>query len=99
MVEIWYDLEYGEIEAKGHAGHGEKGKDIVCAAVSVLMDMLGREAVRKSGGECEMGEGRVKVRGYGFCYVCVLEAAVRALEALEEKYPENVKIKRVESEE
>lgn len=29
-----------EIEIKGHAGYGEKGKDIVCAAVSILAQSL-----------------------------------------------------------
>jgi uncharacterized protein YsxB (DUF464 family) len=29
-----------EIESKGHAGYGEKGKDIVCSAVSILLYTL-----------------------------------------------------------
>ncbi len=29
--------DYAGIESKGHAGYGEEGSDIVCAAVSALM--------------------------------------------------------------
>lgn len=40
MTTIGYDLENFIITAEGHAGYGDRGNDIVCAAVSTLMHSL-----------------------------------------------------------
>lgn len=37
MIAITIDRENLRISAKGHAGYAEKGKDIVCAGVSALV--------------------------------------------------------------
>ncbi len=92
MINVYVDKEIMMISAEGHAGHGEKGKDIVCAAVSVLMDMAGREAVRKSEGKAEDEDGVVTVYGNGFRFLCVLDAVTREMKVLEGKYPECVKV-------
>ena len=44
MRTVWNDdkISY-EVKAKGHAGAGKYGQDIVCAAVSVLMQTLANE--------------------------------------------------------
>lgn len=36
MIVIRMDRRHGLLEIDGHAGYAEKGKDIVCAAVSAL---------------------------------------------------------------
>lgn len=41
MINITFKPNTMELEIKGHAGHGKKGKDIVCAAVSTLFYTLG----------------------------------------------------------
>ena len=41
MIEITFKPKTMELEIKGHAGHGKKGKDIVCSAVSCLFYTLG----------------------------------------------------------
>lgn len=41
MIEITFRPKTMELEIKGHAGHGKKGKDIVCSAVSCLFYTLG----------------------------------------------------------
>ena len=38
-ITIKYD-EWFDIQIEGHAGYAEKGKDIVCAAVSALYQTL-----------------------------------------------------------
>ena len=47
MIEITFKPKTMEIEINGHAGHGKKGKDIVCSAISTLFYTLG-EALYES---------------------------------------------------
>lgn len=41
MVKILFYPDKYKLEIKGHADHGKKGEDIVCAAVSTLFYTLG----------------------------------------------------------
>ena len=41
MINIEFKPKTWELNVKGHAQHGEEGKDIVCAAVSALFYTLG----------------------------------------------------------
>lgn len=41
MINITFKPKTLELEVQGHANHGKKGKDIVCAAVSTLFYTLG----------------------------------------------------------
>ncbi len=36
LIEVTHNVRTNEITVSGHAGYAEPGKDIVCAAVSVL---------------------------------------------------------------
>lgn len=47
MINITFKPKTMELEVKGHAGHGKKGKDIVCSAISTLFYTLG-EALYQS---------------------------------------------------
>lgn len=40
MIEITFKPKTLELEVKGHAGQNEKGKDIVCSAISALFYTL-----------------------------------------------------------
>ena len=40
MIEIRFNPEKMELKINGHAGQAEKGKDIVCSAVSILFYTL-----------------------------------------------------------
>ena len=85
---------YNEVEdamilrAEGHAGFAEKGKDIVCAAVSVLMQTLACSV-----GTCMCNDGKV------FSVVCKksndniakFELVTDGLALLQREYPENVR--------
>ena len=41
MINITFKPKTMELEITGHAGHGKKGKDIVCSAISCLFYTLG----------------------------------------------------------
>lgn len=41
MIKITFNPEEYSLQIKGHANHGKKGEDIVCAAVSTLFYTLG----------------------------------------------------------
>ena len=47
MIQITFKPKTMELEINGHAGHGKKGKDIVCSAISTLFYTLG-EALYES---------------------------------------------------
>ena len=78
----------------GHAGYGEHGKDIVCAAASALLNALAA-VLRETGrmAEAVMEPGRAEVTGRGEC--CREFAMARCgLEMLARQYPESVELGR-----
>ena len=80
------------LTVRGHAGYGEYGKDIVCAAASALVYALA-EVLRETGrlAEAVMEPGRAEVTGRGEC--CREFDMVRCgLEMLAGQYPESVEI-------
>ena len=92
MIEISVNEEMGTLRATGHAKCGRKGEDIVCAAVSTLVHMLGHEALKKADGQAEDREGTVDIRGYGFRYLAVLKAVTEELREIAEQYPGEVSV-------
>ena len=104
MRTVWNDdkISY-EVKAKGHAGAGKYGQDIVCAAVSVLMQTLANEVeeTARAGtvalGAVAHGDGWMKVEVTPTRESCnMVEAWVElvqdGLDALAESYPENVEL-------
>ena len=104
MRTVWNDGKTGyEVKAKGHAGAGKYGKDIVCAAVSCLMQTLANEVeeAARAGlvalGAVAHGEGWMRVEVTPTRESCnTVEAWVElvqdGLDALAESYPENVEL-------
>ena len=104
MRTVWNDdkISY-EVKAKGHAGAGKYGQDIVCAAVSVLMQTLANEVeeAARAGtvalGAVAHGDGWMRVEVTPTRESCnMVEAWVElvqdGLDALAESYPENVEL-------
>ncbi len=104
MRTVWNDdkISY-EVKAKGHAGAGKYGQDIVCAAVSVLMQTLANEVeeAARAGtvalGAVAHGDGWMKVEVTPTRESCnMVEAWVElvqdGMDALAESYPENVEL-------
>ena len=104
MRTVWNDGKTGyEVKAKGHAGAGKYGQDIVCAAVSCLMQTLANEVeeAARAGlvalGAVAHGEGWMRVEVTPTHETCdMVEAWVElvqdGLDALAESYPENVEL-------
>lgn len=104
MRTVWNDEKISyEVKAKGHAGAGKYGQDIVCAAVSCLMQTLANEVeeAARAGlvalGAVAHGEGWMRVEVTPTCESCnTVEAWVElvqdGLDALAESYPENVEL-------
>ncbi len=83
--------------AGGHAGYGEKGQDIVCAAVSALVYTL--VGALEDGGRLEssvLKAGLAVVRGTG---ECGREFAMtgQGLRLLARQYPEYISVKELPS--
>lgn len=82
---IRVDCSPGRLTLRGHAGCGPKGGDIVCAAVSILVETLARSLPE---GDVQLGQG------YGAFRFAPgnpeVEFALRGLGLLAESYPENV---------
>lgn len=92
-----------EVKAEGHAGAGEYGQDIVCAAVSVLLQTLANEVTEaaRAGllavGVVAHGDGWMKVEMTPTAQTQdMVEAWVElvqdGIDALAESYPENVEL-------
>lgn len=67
MIRIQIDREHLSIQVTGHAGYAEKGKDIVCAGVSALVQtwakcvMMFREKGFLEQAEVEVMDGKANV--------------------------------------
>lgn len=103
MIQVTYN-EVGDamiLRAEGHAGYSEKGKDIVCAAVSVLMQTLACSVdADNTGNTFELSDGKNGNRLTVQAPMSVLnrdkfDLVVEGLSRLAENYPENVQFKKL----
>lgn len=103
MIQVTYN-EVGDemiLRAEGHAGYAEKGKDIVCAAVSVLMQTLACSVdADNTGNTFELSDGKNGNRLTVQAPMSVLnrnkfDLVVEGLILLAENYPENVQFKKL----
>lgn len=103
MIQVTYN-EVGDemiLRAEGHAGYAEKGKDIVCAAVSVLMQTLAYSVdAGNTGNTFELSDGKNGNRLTVQAPMSVLnrdkfDLVVEGLIRLAENYPENVQFKKL----
>lgn len=103
MIQVTYN-EVGDemiLRAEGHAGYAEKGKDIVCAAVSVLMQTLACSVDEdNTGNTFELSDGKNGNRLTVQAPMSVLnrdkfDLVMEGLIRLAENYPENVQFKKL----
>lgn len=106
MTEIEYRVAYdesgrhmqlAELGVYGHAGYDAGGRDIVCAAISMTVEMLEAALKRENGVKtlCEKEPGRFWLRceadgPAGERAGAMLDMAALGLEMLAKAYPENV---------
>ena len=103
MIRITFNPYKLELEIKGHAKHGKKGEDIVCAAVSTLFytlgealfasrEMLTKEAVFKD----ENGKGLISCvpkPEYEGNIARTYWTILTGLELIEKNYKKNVRLR------
>lgn len=96
MININFNPNTFELEVNGHAEQDEKGKDIVCAAISILFYTLGQNLIDSA----EMLEGAPMVRdedgnGYIRCtpkaeyegnIACIYRTILVGMQMVEEEY-------------
>ena len=59
MIEVVYNRAYHRLTVKGHAGSGEKGRDIVCASASMLAYTLAADIAGY--GKCMRGLPEIRL--------------------------------------
>ena len=85
MTTIRYDPTAPEMRFEGHAMSGEWGRDLVCAAVSILLHTL----AATPGAASEIAPGRARVRGGERA---AYETVARGLGLLARSWPQHVKL-------
>lgn len=94
MIGIIYKNNNTTLKISGHAGYAERGKDIVCAAVTALACTL-EKCIEKTGeGCCEWKKGETCFTATGTenlrpCF----ETVVTGLQLLAEEFPDYVNIR------
>ena len=96
MISIQYKRDNLELQIAGHAGYAEKGRDIVCAAVTALAGTLERCMKEAGEGSCDWKEGETCFTASGTenlrpCF----ETVVTGLKMLAEEFPDYVTIKEI----
>lgn len=90
---ITVKLEPGRMTVCGHAGYAPAGQDIVCAAVSTVVEMC--EATLQAFG-CDWDEAddgtTVAIAVHSGVGQVILQAAGRVLRDLAVQYPEHVRV-------
>lgn len=93
MTTIEYNANDRIIRCVGHAGYAEKGKDIVCAAISATMRMVVTAAI-SDGHTPHISKGTISVSvdetSYGS--TAVMRTAVVCFKLLERDFPEHVRV-------
>lgn len=101
MTRIKYDEQNIVLEVTGHAGYGPHGADIVCAAVSILVQTLVKNLIKFSDHgwytlEYDLSAGNAyvhcKVNGYFSLVVEMFRFTMEGLKMLAEEYPKHIKI-------
>lgn len=101
MIEVTFRPKTMELEVQGHAGHGKKGKDIVCSAISTLFYTLG-EALWQSASmlyeepliKDEDGDGYIVCHpkeAYEANISLIYWTVLNGIQLVAENYPKNVK--------
>ena len=91
MIRVVFDKD--GFTAQGHAGFDEYGKDVVCAAVSSILQHAAY-VLKALGGEMEKGKGHLRVWGVpeSECARITMAVTVESLRSIERKYPQSLKV-------
>ena len=86
-------FESGEFIAEGHANFDEYGRDIVCAAVSAILQHSAY-ILASMGAKMEKGKGYLRVSGIpdSECAERVLTVTIESIRSIQREHPENVRL-------
>ena len=98
MIQIQYNRENMVLLILGHAGYAERGRDIVCAAVTALAGTLERCIQERGERSCTWDSGETVFHAEGTenlrpCF----ETVVTGLKMLAEEFPEYIEFKETSS--
>ena len=95
MIKITADIDNRSVRAEGHSGFDEKGKDIVCAAVSILIYTYATELL-KLGIPTDITDDGDVFEIYPNCYkpqmLYAFEMVLSGLRLLERSYRDNIEL-------
>lgn len=86
MTRVRYEPSIPALELDGHAGAGPRGRDVVCAALSILLFTL---ADAEDAAQLRLREGYARVAGGE---KSAYELIVRGVRLLAENYPQYVSL-------
>lgn len=95
MTKIVYEVRHNEfeIDVMGHAGYAAAGNDIVCAAISILVQTLlqhlGKVAIDLA---YKIDNGSAHIWAQGTTAYISFRTIITGLEMLAEQYPEYVSL-------
>jgi uncharacterized protein len=85
-----------KIDAKGHALFDKKGKDVVCAAVSVLLQswFVGEKELCEASVETKTEDGHFSAQmgNYGEKEKLLLDNLILSLKVLQNQYSDHIKV-------
>lgn len=98
MICVRYDPEKLEIEVRGHARAAEKGRDLICCAVSVLVQALEKtgRGVGTVEARMEPGDAWVRLRPYPLQWMEAAQryqAVIDGMRMMAESYPAHVRMR------
>ena len=80
------------LEVEGHAGYDEPGKDVVCAAVSGMTQLVAY-TIERLGGSFEKRKGFLAIRwSSDACSEIVVRTLLDSLESMEREYPDHLRV-------
>lgn len=95
MVNIRYCRDIGKLWFDGHAEYAEKGKDIVCAAISALYETLARHETTYAG-ELQPGHRFIWIApGKIEDGMAIMDAFAAGFEQIAKQYPDHVTFDRM----
>lgn len=88
------DIKDGYIKVEGHSGYDVPGKDIVCAAISILTEATYNYLIVTNNNiekEDDDGKFYIIIKGLNETGSKIIEAFKEMIDDIAEQYPENVR--------
>lgn len=93
MITVTYNKADCELTIKGHAGAGEYGHDLVCAAMSALWYTIRKAAQSRVDSAIyeAPGDSEARLKPTHEAHI-IMDTVVNGIECIAEEFPENIKL-------